>query len=145
MFSFFFFSSRRRHTRWNCDWSSDVCSSDLRHAATKGVHASAHRYQDCRVSSYPKQQVRSHIGHGPGNRAKQIRYARVASPIGKPAYHIRTNPPSDLTTQGAWTESPSGPAPDGASATPRRAQDTPSGEVAMAIAERVPSSLAWNM
>src|SRR5689334_788069 len=25
----FFFSSRRRHTRWNCDWSSDVCSSDL--------------------------------------------------------------------------------------------------------------------
>src|SRR5689334_19086947 len=29
MFIFFFFSSRRRHTRWNCDWSSDVCSSDL--------------------------------------------------------------------------------------------------------------------
>src|SRR5689334_1361089 len=26
---FFFFSSRRRHTRWNCDCSSDVCSSDL--------------------------------------------------------------------------------------------------------------------
>src|SRR5438270_10077332 len=28
---FFFFSSRRRHTRFDCDWSSDVCSSDLRH------------------------------------------------------------------------------------------------------------------
>src|SRR5256886_9184893 len=27
----FFFSSRRRHTRFDCDWSSDVCSSDLRH------------------------------------------------------------------------------------------------------------------
>src|SRR5439155_9885204 len=27
---FFFFSSRRRHTRWPRDWSSDVCSSDLR-------------------------------------------------------------------------------------------------------------------
>src|SRR5438034_10017849 len=26
----FFFSSRRRHTRSLCDWSSDVCSSDLR-------------------------------------------------------------------------------------------------------------------
>src|SRR5690242_5376086 len=26
---FFFFSSRRRHTRLTCDWSSDVCSSDL--------------------------------------------------------------------------------------------------------------------
>src|SRR5690242_12572320 len=28
-FFFFFFSSRRRHTRLTCDWSSDVCSSDL--------------------------------------------------------------------------------------------------------------------
>src|SRR5690625_7646527 len=25
----FFFSSKRRHTRWPRDWSSDVCSSDL--------------------------------------------------------------------------------------------------------------------
>src|SRR5690606_41071623 len=29
-FFFFFFSSRRRHTRFSRDWSSDVCSSDLR-------------------------------------------------------------------------------------------------------------------
>src|SRR5688572_31936202 len=29
MREFFFFSSRRRHTRFDCDWSSDVCSSDL--------------------------------------------------------------------------------------------------------------------
>src|SRR5256885_11918627 len=29
---FFFFSSRRRHTRLQGDWSSDVCSSDLRGA-----------------------------------------------------------------------------------------------------------------
>src|SRR5215203_7525263 len=28
---FFFFSSRRRHTRYWRDWSSDVCSSDLHH------------------------------------------------------------------------------------------------------------------
>src|SRR2546430_10843725 len=27
--SLFFFSSRRRHTIFDCDWSSDVCSSDL--------------------------------------------------------------------------------------------------------------------
>src|SRR5256886_4670282 len=33
----FFFSSRRRHTRFDCDWSSDVCSSDLSGAA--GVRA----------------------------------------------------------------------------------------------------------
>src|SRR5215510_6552316 len=31
----FFFSSRRRHTRWPRDWSSDVCSSDLERG--KGV------------------------------------------------------------------------------------------------------------
>src|SRR5260221_1158822 len=29
VYSIFFFSSRRRHTRSLCDWSSDVCSSDL--------------------------------------------------------------------------------------------------------------------
>src|SRR5207302_3258168 len=29
IFRFFFFSSRRRHTRFSRDWSSDVCSSDL--------------------------------------------------------------------------------------------------------------------
>src|SRR5690625_5750322 len=32
---FFFFSSRRRHTRWPRDWSSDVCSSDLDEGARK--------------------------------------------------------------------------------------------------------------
>src|SRR2546430_5339229 len=33
---FFFFSSRRRHTRFDCDWSSDVCSSDLERSARLG-------------------------------------------------------------------------------------------------------------
>src|SRR5438067_11301724 len=33
MFQYFFFSSRRRHTRSKRDWSSDVCSSDLLWAA----------------------------------------------------------------------------------------------------------------
>src|SRR2546427_8476901 len=33
----FFFSSRRRHTRFDCDWSSDVCSSDLRAACRAGL------------------------------------------------------------------------------------------------------------
>src|SRR5690242_21224912 len=36
---FFFFSSRRRHTRLTCDWSSDVCSSDL----TGGAHGERQR------------------------------------------------------------------------------------------------------
>src|SRR5256886_561008 len=34
--SSFFFSSRRRHTRFDCDWSSDVCSSDLLENVTGG-------------------------------------------------------------------------------------------------------------
>src|SRR5439155_12508975 len=33
---YFFFSSRRRHTRWPRDWSSDVCSSDLVRAHVRG-------------------------------------------------------------------------------------------------------------
>src|SRR5256886_17466599 len=34
----FFFSSRRRHTRFDCDWSSDVCSSDLETQGGPGGH-----------------------------------------------------------------------------------------------------------
>src|SRR5436309_6671756 len=34
---FFFFSSRRRHTRFSRDWSSDVCSSDL-HPNSRAGH-----------------------------------------------------------------------------------------------------------
>src|SRR5688572_13122048 len=34
---FFFFSSRRRHTRFDCDWSSDVCSSDLQSVRRLGI------------------------------------------------------------------------------------------------------------
>src|SRR5207237_7052102 len=39
MFFFFFFSSRRRHTRFKCDWSSDVCSSDLSVSKSRGENA----------------------------------------------------------------------------------------------------------
>src|SRR5689334_24634131 len=42
-FFFFFFSSRRRHTRWNCDWSSDVCSSDLGHTCFQAQSTTASR------------------------------------------------------------------------------------------------------
>src|SRR5438034_1409622 len=42
---FFFFSSRRRHTRSLCDWSSDVCSSDLIGASV----ADAFGTDDCRA------------------------------------------------------------------------------------------------
>src|SRR2546430_10895088 len=42
---YFFFSSRRRHTRFDCDWSSDVCSSDL-----KTITYAQYFYEDGPVS-----------------------------------------------------------------------------------------------
>src|SRR2546430_2718815 len=44
----FFFSSRRRHTRFDCDWSSDVCSSDLE---SKGLRKGLIVNLDSTVSS----------------------------------------------------------------------------------------------
>src|SRR4029434_11351987 len=52
------FSSRRRHTRFKCDWSSDVCSSDLtlthtrhtiKHALTLTITLSPPRSEERRV------------------------------------------------------------------------------------------------
>src|SRR5256886_17050422 len=43
---FFFFSSRRRHTRFDCDWSSDVCSSDLGEGEARDHHTGGSRERD---------------------------------------------------------------------------------------------------
>src|SRR5690348_17699145 len=40
----FFFSSRRRHTRWTGDWSSDVCSSDLEGRQSGGQNRESARH-----------------------------------------------------------------------------------------------------
>src|SRR5690606_40468435 len=48
----FFFSSRRRHTRFSRDWSSDVCSSDLDLQAERLVLADVDTEQlGCRLAS----------------------------------------------------------------------------------------------
>src|SRR5690606_39429361 len=49
---FFFFSSRRRHTRFSRDWSSDVCSSDLFHVwrATHVARTRGEIEQDLRAN-----------------------------------------------------------------------------------------------
>src|SRR6266487_6001104 len=44
MGGWFFFSSRRRHTRWTGDWSSDVCSSDLWLEETKATSSQVTKY-----------------------------------------------------------------------------------------------------
>src|SRR2546430_12229755 len=58
MFFFFFFSSRRRHTRFDCDWSSDVCSSDLRLGAERDPisiigYRGDHMESDAAFSGFP--------------------------------------------------------------------------------------------
>src|SRR5689334_23389702 len=84
LFFFFFFSSRRRHTRWNCDWSSDVCSSDLRrqgpwHSGVHGVPWPGRRRQ-------PRPRL-----SGPGRPAGRL---RPASPGGIPRRHDHAEGPA---------------------------------------------------
>src|SRR5690606_40299400 len=63
----FFFSSRRRHTRFSRDWSSDVCSSDLGGRGVEGKIAAAHY---CRIHRVP------FLGIGLGMQSAVIEYAR---------------------------------------------------------------------
>src|SRR5438477_9317502 len=54
---FFFFSSRRRHTRLTCDWSSDVCSSDLFQLWSNlpsSLKMTPPRYQDISAHDIPE-------------------------------------------------------------------------------------------
>src|SRR6267142_5467623 len=60
----FFFSSRRRHTRLTCDWSSDVCSSDL-----TPPRAGAVRFKGQDISGQPPHRVfRLGVGYVPEGR-----------------------------------------------------------------------------
>src|SRR5256885_11781918 len=82
---FFFFSSRRRHTRLQGDWSSDVCSSDLGHGA---AHAGAARHAA----------LRELAGHARRAHSLVHRHARLR----------RTRPP-ELGTPGPDTPALEGP------------------------------------
>src|SRR5688572_32514409 len=70
-FFFFFFSSRRRHTRFDCDWSSDVCSSDL---ATGGRDPRLGRDQ-----ARHRHQLRRHLR--PRIRRRRRRALRGSQPV----------------------------------------------------------------
>src|SRR5712692_9924514 len=70
----FFFSSRRRHTSWNCDWSSDVCSSDLKNpAAPRGARADLSR------SRRRERATRGALGRAPRRRHALAPPNRVAA------------------------------------------------------------------
>src|SRR5690606_40935479 len=49
----FFFSSRRRHTRFSRDWSSDVCSSDLWSGTLRGGSSAAGPWHGSEASMGP--------------------------------------------------------------------------------------------
>src|SRR5258706_77379 len=53
MHAFFFFSSRRRHTRLVSDWSSDVCSSDLSSAMKNEITFKDGRAEQSNFDNYP--------------------------------------------------------------------------------------------
>src|SRR5690606_40781952 len=71
-FCFFFFSSRRRHTRFSRDWSSDVCSSDLllllfperdcRQLVPALQHAVAQLFQGCTQLRVPLATAHLRVG-----------------------------------------------------------------------------------
>src|SRR6478736_6831998 len=76
MHCFFFFSSRRRHTIFDCDWSSDVCSSDLEPSASRRAQAST----TCCTSSGP--------GRVAGSRSEERRVGKECRSPWSP-YHLQ--------------------------------------------------------
>src|SRR3712207_8352126 len=79
LFLFFFFSSRRRHTRYWRDWSSDVCSSDLREAygyllaARRGAREQKVREVHARYQQHEPDRRHQH-GREAHDRAAQLRH-----------------------------------------------------------------------
>src|SRR5690606_22296068 len=57
----FFFSSRRRHTRFSRDWSSDVCSSDLR--ALAAIHPPELLAETLRIAARCRFSLRDDLGY----------------------------------------------------------------------------------
>src|SRR6266446_935478 len=63
---FFFFSSRRRHTRLQGDWSSDVCSSDLVELDLEPPRQPAHGGLECRGSQWRDRQLEAKVARVAG-------------------------------------------------------------------------------
>src|SRR2546430_12599988 len=80
----FFFSSRRRHTRFDCDWSSDVCSSDLAFVRAK-VRNAARRERTIAVRTFARTKARHFAGQYFRRRYRQAsgRSRAVLAKIGR--------------------------------------------------------------
>src|SRR5439155_4834637 len=74
-----FFSYRRRHTRWQRDWSSDVCSSDLRNMNDRV--AAGHGIRDVRAHrKIARHDLDSEIAHFEPMRVPAVPYERLHVP-----------------------------------------------------------------
>ena len=92
MLSFFFFSSRKRHTKLVRDWSSDVCSSDLdgrygddfmlyRAISQEAPEAMAGKVAGYRAEGYRKFQLK--VGGDPETDTERIRAVSAELQIGR--------------------------------------------------------------
>src|SRR5439155_3319318 len=85
-----FFSSRRRHTRWPRDWSSDVCSSDLLRVAglalTKSTNPATRRWfaEALRRSEAPGAELDAREGLTSRALEAIAAYADTHSPAARP-------------------------------------------------------------
>src|SRR6266571_664026 len=85
-FFFFFFSSRRRHTRLTCDWSSDVCSSDLASTMSLSGHGASTDIVDACARALVNRSEERRVGKecrsrwSPYHSKKNIRIPSTLSP-----------------------------------------------------------------
>src|SRR5690606_39693428 len=68
----YFFSSRRRHTRFSRDWSSDVCSSDLTHRWSSSAFFFSVSRSGTRTVPPPMLRIQKRPRHSAGGSSHQI-------------------------------------------------------------------------
>src|SRR5438067_9246252 len=85
IYNFFFFSSRRRHTRSKRDWSSDVCSSDLvrePRAARRVCQARLAHFT--RIGKRETPESAASAPNGPLGRSEERRVGKECRSLGEP-------------------------------------------------------------
>src|SRR2546422_6203146 len=88
LFLFFFFSSRRRHTRCSRDWSSDVCSSDLRSESSRSNWASDRASMTSNAVVWPPRASRLDEKASPALPASDRKSTRLNSSHGYISYAV---------------------------------------------------------
>src|SRR5260221_7988134 len=90
MCAYFFFSSRRRHTRSLCDWSSDVCSSDLKENSEQQRNVKEEIQRDSGSENFRK--IAGGDGKFAGDPQENGHAARVVVAAGLGEVAARNNP-----------------------------------------------------